>query len=228
MNLNILRYYKEYLMTDDVWFITDMDGFVIDLEGWWGSDSRIAKIAGISYGNTTGANTEKLLPFLVSKGHLSPFEHAGLTFYLEIPIFVARQLLRYRHISVNEMSRRYTTDKKTRFEFYLPEELDTPNDFCEDSKPFVRTAIIMLVKEYRDYLKRGVKPELARTILPVSLMTKMYLSTNIRELMHILYQRTKSDAQKEIQYVAKQMENWLETFFPITYKAYKELYKEEV
>ena len=215
-------------MTDDVRFITDMDGFVIDLEGWWGSDSRIAKIAGISYGNTTGANTEKLLPFLVSKGHLSPFEHAGLTFYLEIPIFVARQLLRYRHISVNEMSRRYTTDKKTRFEFYLPEELDTPNDFCEDDKPFAQTATLMLVEEYREYLRRGIKPELARTILPVSLMTKMYLSTNIRELMHILYQRTKPDAQKEIQYVAKRMDSWLETFFPITHKAYKNAYKEDV
>jgi len=215
-------------MTDDVWFITEMDGFVVDLEGWWGSDSRIAKIAGISYGNTTDSNTEKLIPFLLSKGHVSPFEHAGLTFYLEIPIFVARQLLRYRHISVNEMSRRYTTDKKTRFEFYLPEELDTPNDFCEDKKPFAQTAVLMLVEEYREYLKRGIKPELARTVLPVSLMTRMYLSTNIRELMHIIYQRTQPDAQKEIQYVAKRMESWLETFFPITYKAYQDNYKEEI
>jgi len=209
-------------MTNEVVFLDSMESFTVKKIQCWGSDELIALVAGISYGNLEVVAIETLLRKLIAREHLSPFEHAGFTFYLEIPIFVARQLLRYRHISANEMSRRYTTNKKSEFEFYFPNELKTFNDsYYEDRYSSAQLTILSAVTEYKDALMRGVKPELARTLLPVSLMTKLYLSTNIRELMHILKQRLAPAAQKEIQYVAQKMESVFRNEFPLTYRHYK-------
>lgn len=210
-------------MESKIKFLNSTDEFVISLENMWGSDEDIANIASISYGNKAAKNTDGLIKMLLTKGHLSPFEHAGITFYLEIPIFVARQLLRYRHISANEMSRRYTTNKKVMFEFYLPKELYIENDFCCNDTPPAKLLIIQLVEQYEEYIKQGVRPELARIILPVNLMTKMYISINVRELMHILSQRLDPTAQIEIQAVAKEMYKKLKKEFPITEKYFKEV-----
>lgn len=212
-------------MSKEVLFRTALD-FEVKAISHWGSDKDIANIASISYGKEEAPNTEALIKALIVKGHLSPFEHAGITFYMEIPIFVARQLLRYRHISVNEMSRRYTTEERVEFEFYLPSELYINNDFYASDTPPAQIAILQLVEEYRNYIQRGIKPETARIILPVSLMTKMYFTVNIRELMHILNQRLRPEAQREIRYVADMMLGWFSTYFPLTHNYFMETYRE--
>ena len=212
-------------MSKEVLFRTTSD-FKVQVVNQWGSDKNIADIASISYGKEEAANTEHLIKALITKQHLSPFEHAGITFYMEIPIFVARQLLRYRHISVNEMSRRYTTENMIEFEFYLPSELYMQNDFFDSDTPPAKMAILQLVEEYENYIKQGVKPETARIILPVSLMTKLYFTVNIRELMHILHQRLQSEAQREIRQVAAILLDYFKEYFPLTYKYFLESYKE--
>jgi len=209
-------------------FISDItEAFKVDLIKTWGSDKEIADIASISYGKDAAQYVEGLLKYLIANRHLSPFEHAGFTFYIKLPIFIARQLLRYRHISVNEMSRRYTTNKNKPFEFYISDELNTDNDFSTSNVPLSVGLIKSLVKEYEYYIDMKVKPELARTILPVNLLTEMYLSVNIRELMHILYQRLESHAQKEITIIAELMLDHFKDEFPISSAYFLELYKEE-
>jgi len=215
-------------MSNNIKFLNSMEQFTIIKTAHWGSDKEIADIASISYGNEKAKNIDGLINTLMKRGHMSPFEQAGITFYISIPIFVARQLLRYRHISVNEMSRRYTTNNKVEFEFYMPKELDITNDFHSSTTPPAIESIIQLVLEYENYIKKGAKPEIARIILPVNMMTKMYLSTNIRELLHILHQRLKPEAQAEIAYVANKMYSELNTLFPQTYKAFSTYYKEGV
>src|SRR3982751_5344817 len=48
--------------------------------------------------------TQGLINFLYQNRHNSPFEHAAMTFYIETPIFVAREFMRHRTWSYNEMS----------------------------------------------------------------------------------------------------------------------------
>ena len=60
----------------------------------------------------------KLIKYLADHGHFSPFGHCFLSFRVEAPVFVARQLVKHEYLRMNEVSRRYVDDTP---EFYYPE-----------------------------------------------------------------------------------------------------------
>jgi len=85
-----------------------------------GSDVDVVNAARVSYGKFTDTIQEgdvKLIRFLVKHKHTSPFEHNQLSFRVKAPIFVARQWMRHRISSYNEISYRYV---KAQLEFYIP------------------------------------------------------------------------------------------------------------
>src|SRR5579871_2778663 len=85
-----------------------------------GSDLDIVNAARVSYGKVSTEVTErdkKLISFLMEHHHTSPFEHNQLSFRIKCPIFVARQWMRHRMNSYNEISYRYV---KAPLEFYMP------------------------------------------------------------------------------------------------------------
>src|SRR5690349_20132072 len=61
-------------------------------------------------------STQGLINFLYRERHMSPFEHGSFTFMVDTPIFVAREFMRHRTFSYNEVSGRY---KKLEPRFYL-------------------------------------------------------------------------------------------------------------
>jgi len=152
-----------------------------------GSDQQIADIAGISYDKEM-SSAEKLIPFLLKNGHHSPFEHSLLTFYIEVPIYIARQLVRHRiGVSINEMSRRY---------------VDSEPEF--DSEGLDPTILDKIKELYLSMCKGGLKMrELARKILPVCTMTKMYVSFNMRSFIHFQKLRNSTHAQAEMKEFAQ-------------------------
>ena len=97
-------------------FRSDMSVELIDSMG---DEQRIVQAAQVS---TKGsAATAKPNPGLVSwlyrERHASPFEHCIMTFRIEAPIFITREILRHRLSSFNEESGRY---RVLRGVFYSP------------------------------------------------------------------------------------------------------------
>ena len=85
-----------------------------------GSDLDVVNAARVSYGKTATTLSEgdkKLINFLIEHNHTSPFEHNQLSFRIKCPIYVARQWMRHRMNSYNEISYRYV---KAPLEFYIP------------------------------------------------------------------------------------------------------------
>ena len=63
---------------------------------------------------------EKLVKYLATHNHWSPFAHASLQFRIKAPVFVARQLVKHQVGLVwNEISRRYVDYES---ELYEPKE----------------------------------------------------------------------------------------------------------
>ena len=88
-----------------------------------GSDVDVVNAARVSYGKITTEVTDrdkKLIRFLITHNHTSPFEHNQLSFRIKAPLFVARQWMRHRMHSYNEISYRYV---KAATEFYIPPRL---------------------------------------------------------------------------------------------------------
>lgn len=176
---------------------------------------------------------EGLINFLLREKHMSPFEHGLFTFKVETPIFVCRELVRHRTMSFNEMSGRYTQLPPR---FYVPNHdrpliqqgkigqyTFVPGELQQLAE--VRAALVKGSQEaYDRYIvlkSAGVANEVARMVLPVNIMTQIYVSVDPRNLMHFLNLRLAENALYEIREVAGGMEKHFESIMPMTYAAWK-------
>ena len=85
-----------------------LDHGYVKLLSIMGDDEAIVDAARISYDRKGSTADRALLRYLMRNRHTSPFEMGEMKFELKMPIFVARQWVRHRTCSMNEMSARYT------------------------------------------------------------------------------------------------------------------------
>lgn len=202
------------------------------------SDLDVARAAWVSnHGEDArekdGERVGGLIRFLYKNKHMSPFEHGSFTFFIDCPIFVAREFHRHRTFSYNEVSARYTELSP---KFYVPsEERPLVQEGKVGSYTFVagseeqkqkvskavRTVYGLAWLSYRVMKKMGVANEVARIVLPVGIYTQFYATVNPRNLMHFLELRNDEQALYEIREVAMQMERIFAEAMPLTYDAYK-------
>ena len=175
---------------------------------------------------------ERLIGFLMSNQHDSPFEHSHFTFKVDCPLFVAREFHRHRTQSYNEVSGRYT---ELQPRFYVPRkerpmvQVGKPGayHFVEDpniqyyAERAIEKASRQSWEAYQDILMAGAAKEVARMVLPVNIMTQFYATVNARNLMHFIGLRTSPHALDEIRTVAGDMEKILAEHMPLTYKAWE-------
>lgn len=155
----------------------------------------------------------KLIRHLIAKDHGTPFEHAYFRFDVKCPIFVARQWIRHRIGTYNEMSLRYCLAKR---DFYTPEGLT--GEALERYKKSINAAF----DAYEALVGSGVKREQARGVLPLSLYTLYYWTVNARSLMNFLKLRLDKSAQPEIREYAKALLEIFRETMPVTAKAFEE------
>lgn len=87
-----------------------------------GSDIDPANSARMSFHMTDSGRTEeqdlKLADYLMRNWHSTPFEMVEIWLEMKMPIFVARQFVRHRTATINEVSGRYV---QLPAEWYIPE-----------------------------------------------------------------------------------------------------------
>lgn len=139
----------------------------------------------------------KIVKGCIRSGHQSVLEHCSFTFKVEgISRACSHQLVRHRIASYSQQSQRYVTYDD------LEWALDgTPEDIKEELEYYCDNALA----EYRLMIKKGVKPEDAREVLPNAAPTIVYVTFNLRALMHFCNERMCTRAQKEIREVASLM-----------------------
>ena len=154
----------------------------------------ISKIASICY-DSNPKNPLGLVKHLYNNGHHSVFEHIYFTFKIEgISRACSHQLVRHRMCSFTQRSQRYCSEEG--FGYVAP--------------PTISEAILHGIMEdtqdWYSHLQRNEIPnEDARYILPNACETSLYLSCNLRELIHIANERLCVKAQWEIRDLVKQM-----------------------
>lgn len=147
----------------------------------------IAKIASICY-DSDPKDPMKLVKHLYRNGHHSVFEHVYFTFKVEgVSRALSHQLVRHRHCSFSQRSQRYCSEDG--FEYVTPPSVDE-GWFASDMKD--------IADGYGEYQANGVPNEDARYLLPNACATSLYLSCNLRELIHIANERLCNRAQWEI------------------------------
>ena len=203
----------------------------VELIDTLGSDLTVVNAARVSYAKHSDEMDEKderLINYLAKHGHWTPFAHCFLQFRIKAPIFVARQLVKHQVGLVwNEVSRRYVDDEP---EMYLPSTWrGKPRNSKQGSEGeaesqyfpslYMREVNELAVTNYNKMIKQGVAPEMARAILPQSMMTEWYWSGSLHAFARVVKQRTDPHAQEETRVVAEAIEDELHNNFPWAAKA---------
>lgn len=209
-----------------------MSGLNVIYVDHMGDDLRIVNSARISFGGESQDLTDKdkkLISYLADNQHMSPFEHNVLTVIIECPLYIRSQIHRHRTFSYNEISRRYTSED---IQFFVPETIRKQaksNRQASDGElePLSASEALQLIQEqhlkaeqtFNNLLELGVPREQARGILPQNLMTKFYMTGNLRNWAHFVKLRLDGHAQQEVQVIAQQVYNILIKKFPEATKA---------
>jgi thymidylate synthase (FAD) len=197
-----------------------------------GDDERIEQVARVSFDGRGRSERRSLLRYLIRHRHTSPFEHAQITLDIRAPIFVARQMMRHRMQSINEVSARYT---ELPADGYRPD----PAQVCAQSETnrqgrgapldeatatawidADRAAACTSADLYRWACASGVSRELARITLPVSTYTRWVSTWDAHNLMHFLALRLDPHAQWEVREYAQAIAHVVADWLPLTWEAF--------
>lgn len=167
----------------------------------------------------------KLIHYLATHGHYSPFGHCFASFHIKAPIFVARQLVKHEYLRMNEISRRYVDSEP---EFYVPEVWrGRAKDKKQGSEGVVKDVQTDALPQWHDdalryysmLLESGVAPEMARMVLPQSMYTEWYWSGSMDAFANMCLLRLKEDTQYETRLVAQQIDKVMREIYPVSWSA---------
>jgi len=213
-----------------------LDKGFVRLVDYLGNDARIVQAARVSYGEGTKTVREDsaLIDYLLRNRHTSPFEMVELTLHVKAPMFVARQWLRHRSGSVNEVSARYSVMPD---EFYRPQAQqiraqgkrsrqvgEGPLDVeaAQMASHAFDEALDESYETYEELLELGVAREMAREVLPVGLYTEFYWKQDLHNLFHFLRLRLDWHAQYEIRAYGDAVAQCARAVAPVAFAAFEE------
>lgn len=171
----------------------------------------------------------KLLGYLATHKHWTPFSHPQISFRIKAPIFVARQWFKHMiGITRNETSRRYVDDAP---EFFLPEVVRArPDGSIKQGsggahpegatwQEVMAEVTGTVLATYQLMIADGVAPEQARMILPQNMMTEWIETASLAAVCRACALRLDPHAQLETREIAEQMAEIVAPLFPVSWSA---------
>jgi len=175
---------------------------------------------------------EKLLGYLATHKHWSPFEMASATLEIETTRDIARQMLRHRSFSFQEFSQRYADPAAFGDQFVIREARyqDTKNrqnsvdmDVSKDEDRSLmwqwerqQQIVIDAAKSaYEWAVDHGIAKEQARAVLPEgNTKSRLYMQGTIRSWIHFIDLRSGNGTQKEHMEVAREVASAISKIYP--------------
>src|SRR5699024_6269179 len=210
----------------------------VELIDHMGSDRMVAEAARVS---TLGLDNDRakyvgLVRALMRDQHWSPFMHPQMTIAFEVPLFVRSQLVTHYSLARSEFSMRYSEAKP---QFWVPADerplvqvgkaLDYQREMGTVEQALAaRMRTTGVAQEawdsYLDMIEAGVTAEVARTVLPQSTYTTLWLTGNLRSWLSFIGNRMDKHAQWETQEVGTKVAEIFAERFPVTFEAWSQLH----
>tara|TARA_B100000519_G_C14162490_1_gene399985 strand:+ start:357 stop:1049 length:693 start_codon:yes stop_codon:yes gene_type:complete len=223
-----------------------LDKGYIEVVDKLGDDLTPVNAARVSFGgrsNTFEEKDRKLSKFLIKHKHFSPFRHQHVMFIIKAPEFVMRQW--YKHVVGIETTSAHVTKDHAWNEIsgrYVPyDEFYEPTEFrkqSEDNKQasdglvedqikatmMWREAQTKTIETYKELLDMGMAKEQARSILPLTVYTKVWWTASFQSIMNFIELRDEPTSQVEIQEYARALKEIMLDIFPETTNLWGETY----
>ena len=192
----------------------------------------IARVSNPS--NQTNKETApRLLKYLITHKHWSPFEHVSVTMRIKTSRAIAAQILRHRSFTFQEFSQRYSQALEFEpIDFRLQGKTnrqvgDKSVQLTPNQASIVETSQAACRLAYDKLLEAGIAKECARMVLPLNTTTTIYMTGTLRSWIHYIQLRNTPETQKEHRDIAFETVKILHDKFPITFSVLNELYKYE-
>jgi thymidylate synthase (FAD) len=155
----------------------------------------------------TEESSGKFCKMLIKRTHLAMLEHGVASLRFIIDRGISHELVRHRICSYAQESTRWIA-YKNEIEVIEPLGLDENMRTkwlysCENSEEY-----------YLELLQGGVKPEIARSVLPTCLKTEIVVTTNFREWLKIFELRISKFAHPQISSIMTEAKEILKTECP--------------
>ena len=211
-----------------------MSRITVELIDSAGGDLSVVNSARVSFAKEVEAmdtGDVKLIRYLAKHRHDTPFRHNFIQLRCKVPLFLARQLMKHQAgLTWNEESRRYIDSEP---EFYKPDQWrrrpdksikqGSAGELDSETSEFIESeythALITCLSAYEGMLREGVAPEMARMVLPQSMMVNFIWSGNLLAFYHVYNLRSGEGAQAEAVEFAKLLKQAIEPEFPISWEA---------
>jgi len=184
-----------------------------------GTPEELLEHAGrVCYRSEMRGDPERFLRARIREGHESIVEHASATFEISgISRVCSHQLVRHRLASYSQESQRYVSMSDP--EWVLPPAIaENP-----EAKLIWERFAGEVKATYRALRELGVRKEDSRFVLPNAAATRIVVTMNLRELLHVFRLRISPAAQWEIRDVCVRM---LELVYPIAPNVFGDLREE--
>lgn len=197
-NSNTIKYGERFEYDDVTYLLTNYRALIYDVEN-----------NGLSKSILDHFNTEEECKIIAK--HFNVFQVK-----IDMPTF--GQMVRHR-VNWQVLSRRYVSGEKAPFSFYIHEKMRKVQSntwVCDksgnglDVSFFTEEVINIALNHYRAVRDAGVKPEVARGIIPQCAYTIAWCAFQPRQLESYFELRCDSHAQQEIRLVSEAMKSLVE------------------
>lgn len=175
------------------------------------------------------SKSERLINYLITHKHWSPFEMASATLEIETTRDIARQMLRHRSFAFQEFSQRYADPKEFGDQFVLREarlqdpknrqnSIETDDEALQHHWDAAQQHVIDAARKAYDWaIAHGIAKEQARAVLPEgNTKSRLYMQGSIRSWIHYIELRSGNGTQKEHMEVAREVGKAITEIFPLT------------
>ena len=197
-----------------------------------GNDDSVVNAARVSFAKQadqyTADQNARLIKYLARHNHWTPFAHAFVTLRFKAPIAIHAQCAKHQiGFAMNTVSRRYVSDKP---ELFIPDFRLAPEGSVKQGSGEVHPDNAHWQVNYEDLMNKAVDlylmmidgdvaPEQARFVLPQGVMTEWVWSGSLQAWARFYTQRIDPHAQKEIQFLAQEVDKIVGALYPVAWDA---------
>ena len=185
------------IVTPSIEIVTPLDGDAVVKH-----IERCGRVCYKSEDRIIDGSAQKFIKAIIGCGHESVLEHFSITVKFIVDRGVSHEIVRHRLASYSQESTRYCNYSKGEFGSEIT--VVKPPFFDVGDAGYVcwKAACEEAEEAYFALLNIGCTPQEARSVLPNSLKTELYMTANLREWRWFFRKRAAHDAHPQMREVA--------------------------
>ena len=161
---------------------------------------------------TTINSAGKFCKMLKDHNHGAMLEHAVASFEIVTDRGIMAEITRHRIASFAVTSTRYVNYSNDKFGNEI--SVIEPPGLINDSFSNWIYSCKIAEESYLQMIKKGIKPQIARSVLPTCTMTEIAMTANFREWLHFVNLRSSKAAHPQIRPIAIEINDILADHAP--------------